>query len=280
LGGDRSNDVLGDDFDERPFSYRGLDAGGRPLPYSPQDTHRPLPALVREMASQVEALRSATGQDVDIVADSEGSVVAAAYVAGAADSPVDRTLLLSPLVEPGRVSFPERGEEGWGVATGWILRGVSGVVRATTSVEVAPDSPFSRSLVDEAPVLRDLLRCPPPGIDELALLPLADAVVSAHPTALSIGDSVVPHLPRPHARRRDHPSGRGARPRRRGAAGAQHLDGIGTARQRRLRRVAGADPPDHARVGRRQHARLRGDQGAAERVAAGSAAMTASAPAG
>jgi hypothetical protein len=190
--GDRSDDVLGDGFDERRFSYRGVDGRGRPLPYEPRHTHRSLPALVREMDRQVEALRTETGQDVDIVADSEGSLVAAAYVTAAPDGPVDRTVLLSPLVEPGRVSFPERGEEGWGVATGWVLRGVTASVRAVTSVEFAPDSPFGRSLVDEAPALRDLLRCPPPGTDTLALLPLADAVVTAHPTALSIDDSVVP----------------------------------------------------------------------------------------
>jgi hypothetical protein len=190
--GERSDDLLGDGFDERQFSYRGLDARGRPLPYVPNDTHRSLPVLVREMAREVEALRAATGQDVDIVADSEGSIIAAAYVLAAPDSPVRRTLLLSPLVEPGRVSFPERGEDGWGVATGWVLRGASAAVRAMTSVELAPDSPFTRTLVDEAPVLRGLLRCPPPGTDELALVPLADAVVSAHPSALAIDDSVVP----------------------------------------------------------------------------------------
>jgi hypothetical protein len=190
--GDRSDDVLGDAFDERRFSYRGVDARGRPLPYGPRDTHRSLPALVREMDRQVQALRTATGQRVDIVADSEGSIVAAAYVAASGNSPVDRTVLLSPLVEPSRVSFPDRGTDGWGVATGWVLRGVSASIRALTSVELAPDSPFARSLVDHAPVLRDLLRCPPPGTDALALVPLADAVVSAHPTALALDGSVVP----------------------------------------------------------------------------------------
>lgn len=190
--GDTSGDVLGEGFDERRFSYRGLDARGRPAPYGPGDTERSLPALVREMARQVEAIRAATGQQVDIVADSEGSLVAAAYVTVAGEGMVDHAVLLSPLVEPARVSFPERGSDGWGVATGWVLRGVSAAVRGATSVEIAPDSPFGRSLVDGAPLLRELLRCPPPGTDTLALLPLADAVVSAHPTAISVDNSVVP----------------------------------------------------------------------------------------
>ena len=151
--GGGSGDALGDNFDERRFSYRGLDAHGRPLPYGPRDTHRSLPALVREMDRQVDVFRAATGQDIDIVADSEGSLVAAAYVAAVAGDPVDRTLLISPLIEPGRVAFPERGADGWGVVTGWVLRGVSASVRAVTSVELAPDTPFARSLIDEAPVL-------------------------------------------------------------------------------------------------------------------------------
>ena len=45
---------------------------------------------------------------------------------------------------------------------------------------------------DHAPAVRDLLTCPLPGVDQLALFPLADAVAAPHPTAIGIPASVVP----------------------------------------------------------------------------------------
>jgi hypothetical protein len=174
------------------FSYRGLDETGRPLPYDSGDTHRSIPQLVAQMAQQVDQLHHVSGSKVDIVAESEGSVIAEVYAASRRDIPVNRIVLLSPLVRPGRVAFPTRGRQGWGVGTGWVLRGVSAGIGRLSDLDVAPDSPFMRSLIDAAPTLRDLLACRPADIDELALFPLADAVVSPHATAVSIRDSVVP----------------------------------------------------------------------------------------
>ncbi|MGH9061871.1 MAG: hypothetical protein ACRDZY_20510, partial [Acidimicrobiales bacterium] len=66
---------------ERRFSYAGLGPGGRPLPYTSTDTTRPLVSLERLMAAQVEVLHAASHGPVSIVADSEGSLVAKAYLA-------------------------------------------------------------------------------------------------------------------------------------------------------------------------------------------------------
>lgn len=190
--GGPSDHYLGKGFTERRFSYRGLGADGLPLPYGRSPTHRSLRALAHEMAHQVDALHAATGRQVDIVAESEGSIVAEVYLAAAQDPPVHRAVLLSPLVEPGRVRYPPRGDEGWGVATGWIVRGVGTGIKAVTKTDLAPDSPFVRSIMDHAPSLRELLSCRTAGVDEMALFPLADAVSSPHPSVVEIRDSVVP----------------------------------------------------------------------------------------
>jgi hypothetical protein len=190
--GGRSDHGLGKGFTEHRFSYRGLGADARPLPYGRSETQRSLRTLVHEMARQVDALHAATGRDIDIVAESEGSILAETYVTAADHPPVHRVVLLSPLVEPARVRYPPPGEEGWGVATGWIVRGVSAGIEAVTSTDLSPDSPFVRSVIDHAPELRDLLSCRKSGVSQLALFPLADAVSSPHPSAVEIRDSVVP----------------------------------------------------------------------------------------
>src|SRR5437763_1291533 len=66
-------------FDERRFSYRGVDGDGGPLPYAENDTHRSLVDLARAMGSQVDAFHAATGRPVSLVAESEGSLVPAVH---------------------------------------------------------------------------------------------------------------------------------------------------------------------------------------------------------
>lgn len=190
--GGPSDHYLGKGFTERRFSYRGLGPDGLPLPYGKSATHQSLRTLARQMAQQIDALHRATGRDVDIVAESEGSIVAEVYLAAAHRPPVHRAVLLSPLVEPGRVRYPPRGDDGWGVATGWIVRGVGTGIKAVTKTNLAPDSPFVQSIMEHAPSLRELLSCRTPGVDEMALFPLADAVSSPHPSVVEIRDSVVP----------------------------------------------------------------------------------------
>src|SRR5205085_2347453 len=76
----RTTPPLSGHYDEQRFSYRGLDASGRPLPYRSADTQQPLSQLERLMSDQVDALYRETGKPVSIVAESEGSLVAKTYL--------------------------------------------------------------------------------------------------------------------------------------------------------------------------------------------------------
>ncbi len=169
----------------RRFSYRGLGTDGEPLPYERDATHRSVRALVHEMRRQVGALRRETGEAVSIVAESEGALVAQAYVSGTPNAPVRALVLLSPLVEPGRVHYPRQGDEGWGVVAGNALDAIATGLSWVGPVDVSSDTPLFRSIVDEEPALRLLLRCPPPGVRSFAVLPL-DSGVSA-PARVDIG---------------------------------------------------------------------------------------------
>ncbi|MGH9064402.1 MAG: hypothetical protein ACRD0L_10620, partial [Acidimicrobiales bacterium] len=177
---------------ERRFSYRGLGPGDRPLPYTSADTTKPLVQLERLMATQVAALHRLSGQPVSIVADSEGSLVAKAYLAASPNAPVGTLVMVSPLVRPARVYYPPVGSKGWGLAGGAGLLGISDTVGSVSPIPLSPTSPFLRSVVQEAPVLRPLLSCPLPGVRQFALLPLADAVASPDPYPLGIPSVVLP----------------------------------------------------------------------------------------
>src|SRR5437660_1561070 len=184
--------ALNGHFDERRYSYRGMDAGGQPLSYGRSDTHRPLGDLVRAMAVQVDALHQATGAPVSIVAESEGALVAKVYAVTTPRPPIGALILLSPLVDPARVYFPRRGREGFGLAAAAELRGIAGILATLSPVNVSTDTPLFRSIVDNAPTVRQLLRCPVPGVRQLALFPLADAVVVPHPSDVGSRSAVVP----------------------------------------------------------------------------------------
>lgn len=178
-------------FDEHRFSYRGLGAGGKPLAYTSDDTHRSLPVLDKLMAVQVAVFAARTGQPVNVVAESEGSLVAETYLLAYPHARVRRLVLLSPLVQPARVYYP-RGRDGWGVATGWGLRGIAAMLRRLSPVRISTDTPLFRSMLDEAPAIRTILTCPVPGVPRLALFPLADAVAAPHPTTVGARQIVVP----------------------------------------------------------------------------------------
>src|SRR6266581_2460036 len=180
------------DLDERRFSYRGQSPGGQPLPYDASDTHDTLPELVRTMRDQVEAFHRQSGQKVAIVAESEGALVAKTYLAATPGAPVDELVMLSPLVQPARVWYPERGASGWGLASGWELRELGGLFRDVSGADMSADMPVVRSLIDHGPAVRDLLACPLPGTRQLALFPLADAVATPHPGEIGIPSEVVP----------------------------------------------------------------------------------------
>jgi hypothetical protein len=91
------------------FSYRGLSRAGDPLPYGPAAGNLPLPVLGNRIAAQVRRLHAKTGQPVDVVAESEGSLGVYAMLALHPHVPVAAVVLLSPIVAPGQVSYPAGG---------------------------------------------------------------------------------------------------------------------------------------------------------------------------
>jgi hypothetical protein len=179
-------------YAEQRFSYRGVDAAGRPLPYQSSDTQQPLSQLERLMSDQVDALYHQTGQPVSIVAESEGSLVAKTYLTASPHAPVSTLIMVSPLVQPARVYYPPSGVAGWGVVGGLGLQALSDTVGTETTVDLAPSQPFLRSIVQDAPALRSVLSCPVAGVRQYALLPLADAVASGNAKPLGIPTAVVP----------------------------------------------------------------------------------------
>jgi hypothetical protein len=189
---DGQDDGIGAWADERRFSYRGVDGDGAPLPYQDADTFQDVSRSVALMAQQVEAFRADVLQPVTIVAESEGALIAKAYLMSHPDAPVDTLVLLSPLVEPGGAYYPPAGDDGWGVAGGMGLRWITAVVRSLSPLDVTTDDGLFRSIADEAPAMREMLRCPVKGVDQLAVFPLADAVAGAEPHLHGVPSAVVP----------------------------------------------------------------------------------------
>jgi hypothetical protein len=93
-------------FAIRQFSYVGLGANGKPLASGPDADDLPLPELGDRLASQVEALHALTHKPVDVVAESEGSLGVYAMLDRHPGLPVNAVVLLSPIVEPGQLSYP------------------------------------------------------------------------------------------------------------------------------------------------------------------------------
>jgi hypothetical protein len=179
------------DLPQARFSYRGT-AGGTALPYTAADTHRALPDLVLALRQQVRAYHRETRRRLTIVAESEGALVAKAYLAATPRAPVKNLVILSPLVEPGRVYYPVDGQEGWGAGGGLAMQGFAWALDGVSPVDVTPDTPFLRSIVDDAPALRGLMSCSLPHVRQLAVLPLDTGVSAPAPHPLGISYIVVP----------------------------------------------------------------------------------------
>jgi hypothetical protein len=192
---------------QQRFSYRGLGADDKPLPYDAGATHRSVAALVRTMRDQVNELHRRTGRRVAVVAESEGSIIAAAYLVSHERAPVSNLVLLSPLVRPGRVYYPPAGEDGWGVATGWALRGITNIVGEVSSINLPADAPFLRSITSHPLAFRDLLACTPPHIPKLVIVPITSALSSPDPVAIA-GPTLV--LPAVHGGLLGNPTARAA----------------------------------------------------------------------
>jgi hypothetical protein len=162
------------------YSYRGLDDLRRPRAYEPADTLQPLERSAAAMAQQIETLYRAYGEPVTVLAESEGALVAGTYLLtgeGSQTGMVDRFVIFDmPSGSPG-VYYPQAGRQGWGVGSGWGLRGLALVVRALSPLEISADSPFVRDLVDCRSLIARVTAAPAPGgVGQIAFRALADAV--------------------------------------------------------------------------------------------------------
>jgi hypothetical protein len=119
------------------FSYQGLSAAGRPLPYGHDDTDLPLPVLGDRIAAQVWALHDRTGKPVSIVAESEGTLGVYALLARHPDVPLGSVVLLSPIVDPGQAGHAPSANPSTNPVTGDALGALIRVAGAL--------SPFGQS---------------------------------------------------------------------------------------------------------------------------------------
>ena len=179
-------------FVEERFSYRGLDAEGRALPYDSRDTVKTLVQLDRMLLDQVRALNRFTGRAVDVVAESEGALVAKTALLADPSAPVAALVMASPLQDPGRVSYPSGGTSGWGVGTAEAMRLLSDAFQGVAPIDLSPQNPFLASLDEEAPMLADAMACPVRHVAQFALLPLVDATVTPSAEKLPYPSVVLP----------------------------------------------------------------------------------------
>jgi hypothetical protein len=163
----------------RPFSYAGLDARGRPLPYGLDATDLPLPVLGDRIARQVSQLHKETGRPVDIVAESEGTLGVYAMLARHPGLPVRSVVLLSPIIDPGQdvqagqaLTVHSDGDPVSGEALNALVR-MAGALSpfGESGAEQLIDSVRSDGAAFAAAAARNGQR-----IRWLAVIPLADAV--------------------------------------------------------------------------------------------------------
>ncbi len=178
-------------YTEERFSYRGLDSQGRPRPYSGSDTAKPLLELDRMLLAQVAALQARTGRPVDVVAESEGALVAKTALLADPSAAVATLVLASPLEDPGRVWYPTIGDQNWGVASNEAMLLISDALQSVSPINLSPDNPLFASLDQQAPLLENAMSCPIAGIRQFALLPLADATVGPAAVQLSFPSVVL-----------------------------------------------------------------------------------------
>ncbi|TDB75428.1 hypothetical protein [Micromonospora sp. KC723] len=162
------------------FSYRGTNADGRARPYAPSDTHQSIVDSARLLAEQVDRVHAVTGRPVALIGESAGAMIVRFYLARLRHPAVTSAVLSDPLVRAGRTYYPPPGaDSGWGIGTGWLLRGLLVVPGGPLPDDV--DQPFLRSLLDNAPLFRNELLCPVPGVRMMALLPTIDTLALPPP---------------------------------------------------------------------------------------------------
>ena len=160
------------------FSYRGLDAQGRPLTQGRAASDLPLPVLGDRIDAQVDRLHQRTGRPVDLVGESEGTLGIYAMLARHPDAPVGSIVLLSPIVAPGQVSYPIDTRDGGGAVPGyalqaevWFIGGLSPF--GTSGAEQLIDSVNRDGAQYAAGAAREFRQHP---LRWMAVVPLADSL--------------------------------------------------------------------------------------------------------
>lgn len=172
---------LPDGFAVSYFSYRGLDGEGNPLPYRHTDTLQPILASAEKMAAHVRLLTRTYRRPVTIVAESAGALVARMYLVRLydphRDGAVARLITLNMPSGPAEVYFPAPGRQGWGVGSGWALRGLTALIDGFAPFEISADSPILREAAECSGLFAQVLTSPlPTGIEEVSIEALADWV--------------------------------------------------------------------------------------------------------
>lgn len=190
--GEEGHPVPGRFFEEH-FSYRGLGRDGQPLPYTSRETVQPLADLDELMAAQVAVMHRQSGRRVDIVAESEGALIAQTYVISYDRPPVLDMVLASPLIVPGRVAYPMGpSTAGKSIAGGYAMALLANAYQSVTSIDLSEHGAFLSSVDALGPLLRSVADCPSPGVRTLALLPLADALAAPLHVVLPFASVVLP----------------------------------------------------------------------------------------
>jgi hypothetical protein len=177
------------------FSYRGLGENGQPEPYGRAASDLPLPVLGDRIAAQVWRLHRQTGKPVDVVAESEGTLGIYAMLARHPHVPLGSIVMLSPILDPGQVSYAAAAGGGPGVVPGYELRAILSFIGSLSpygsSGAQTLVSSVNKSGARFAGAALALARDRP--FRWLAVVPLADAV-TLPACALPSGAVVVPAL--------------------------------------------------------------------------------------
>jgi hypothetical protein len=159
----------------RQFSYLGMNAKDQPLPSGSAADDLPIPVLGDRIAAQLMRLHDQTHTPVNIVAESEGTLGVYAMLVRHPKLPVGSLVLLSPIVEPGQMSYPAAGHDGDGAISGYALTelnrligGMSPYGSAGAQQLISSVSQFGAQYFAEVSHTH--------GMRWLAVIPLADAV--------------------------------------------------------------------------------------------------------
>jgi hypothetical protein len=162
------------------FSYRGLSKSGHPLPHGPQASNLPLTVLGSRIAAQVWRLHKETGQRVDVVAESEGTLGVDAMLAQHPGVPIGSVALLSPILTPGQGGYLAIGGPGQELpagdesVAGAELRAVVWLVGGLSPFGTSGAETFITSVGSHGASFAAAAR--PRLAGSLQFLPLADAV--------------------------------------------------------------------------------------------------------